>query len=414
MTERLYYHDPYVTTFEAYVVKHIRADDRLAVVLDRTFFYPTSGGQPCDKGTINGVQVEDVSIREQDGAVLHLLADEIWNDQVHAEIDWPRRFDHMQQHTGQHILSAAFIKVAQAETIGFHLGAEVTTIDLNTKSLTPAQIEQVENLANEVIYTDRQVRSTILTPAQIAKLPPDARVYGRHNQALRGLAQTGGPVRIVDVENFDLAACGGTHVRHTGEIGIIKIVKLESRGKGLRVEFRCGRRALVDYRLKNHLINQLANEFTVGHWEVYQAVDRLRHEAKLLRRKMRQADERLLEYEAQDLLRAAEFHDKFHIISAVFAERDRREINWLAKTLTSQPGAVVLFGLAGAKSHILFARAEDVDRDMRQLLKVALRVLGSTAGGGRPEMAQGGGPAADAKRVEQAVNRAKRLLLAQR
>jgi len=402
MSERLYYHDSYRTLFDAQVVEYVRNNDSLAVVLDGSYFYPTSGGQPCDKGTLNGVQVVDVSIRAKDGAVLHLLADEIWDDRVQGKIDWLCRFDHMQQHTGQHILSAIFLKVARAETIGFHLGRELSTIDLNSKSLSAPQIEKVEELANQVIFSNRQVRSAILTPEQIAKLP------------LRKAPQVNGPVRIVEIERLEITTCGGTHVSHTGEIGIIKITRLENRPRGLRVEFRCGRRALVDYRFKNNMITKIANNLTTGLGEVDQAVNRLRQEVKSLRGQLRQADAHLLEFEARTLLHSAEEHNKLRVVSAVFTGRERRDINWIAKTLTGQPGVVALLGLAGEKSHILFARSPDVNRDMRTALKTALRVLGSTAGGGRAELAQGGGPAADEKRVEQAIDRAKRLLLAQR
>ena len=402
MTARLYYQDPYVATFEATVVQHVRSADQLSVILDKTHFYPTSGGQPCDLGTINGVPVLDVSIQEKDGAILHLLADEIWDDHVHAEIDWSRRFDHMQQHTGQHILSAAFVRITDSETIGFHLGAEASTIDLNAKKLLPAQIEQVEELVNEIIFSNRPVRSTIVSSEQAARLP------------LRKQAKVLERVRIVDIGEFDLNACGGTHVSNTGQVGLLKIVGLEHRGRGLRVEFLCGWRALADYRFKNHLVNKLSNEFTVSNREIDQAISRFRHEVKALRSRMRKANTKLIEYEAGEMLRNADVQGKLRVVSAVFTERDQHEISLLAKILADQPGLVILLGVAGDKSHILFARAQDVDRDMRLLLKAALRVLGSTAGGGRPEMAQGGGPAADEERVEQAVSRAKRLLLAQK
>jgi alanyl-tRNA synthetase len=402
MTERLYYHDPYVTSFEANVVKHVRIDGQLAVILDQTHFYPTSGGQPCDLGTINGVRVVDVFVRDEDDAVLHLLDDEIWNDHVQAEIDWPRRFDHMQQHTSQHILSAAFEMIAQAETVGFHLSAEAATIDLDVKDLSDAQIQQAEDLANATVFLNRPVRSTIVSQEQAAELP------------FRRPLQVSGPVRVVDIERFDLAACGGTHVRHTGELGMIKIVKLEHQRRRLRVTFLCGRRALADYHFKNQLVNSLANEFSVGDHDLKEAIDRLRDEVKTLRSEMRRAKEQLLEYEARDLLLGADIRGSLRVVSAVYADRDRQDLNWLSKALTSQAGVVTLLGVAGEKPHILFARSPDVDRDMRLLLKTALRVLGSTTGGGRAEIAQGGGPAADKRRVEQAVDRAKRLLLAQK
>ena len=401
MTERLYFQDSYVANFEATIVQHVRISGQLAVVLDRTHFYPTSGGQPNDLGTINGVPVIDVSTQE-DGTILHLLADEIWDDHAQAEIDWPRRFDHMQQHSGQHILSAAFVKVANSETVGFHLGTESSTIDLDVKSLSPQQLNRVEELANEVVFANRQIRTTSVSPGQAAELP------------LRKRPQAQDQVRIVDVQKFDLAACGGTHVKRAGEVGMIKIINLDHRGRGLRIEFLCGRRALADYEFKNHLVNRLSAELTVGNPELGEAIDRLRQEVKVLRGLSRKTNEKLMEYEARELLLGADLHKNMRIVSRVFTERDRREINWLSKSLINQPGVVVLLGVAGEKSHILFARSQDLDRDMRLLLKTALRVLGSTTGGGRPEMAQGGGPAADEIRVEQAIDRAKRLLLAQK
>ncbi len=401
MTDRLYYQDPYATSFEAEAVRHFRIDRQPAVILDRTHFYPTSGGQPCDLGTINGVRVVDVFVRDEDDAIVHLLDDEIRTGHIQAEIDWPRRFDHMQQHTGQHILSAAFEAIAQAETVGFHLGAEAATIDLDVHTLSADQIQQVEDLTNEIVYQNRRVRSTIVSQEQAAKLP------------FRRPLQVSGPVRVVDVEEFDLAACGGTHVRSTGELGTVKIVKLEHQRRRLRVTFLCGRRALADYHIKNQLVNSLANEFSVGDHDLREAIDRLRDEVKALRSEMRRASEQLLEYEARDLLAGADTQGGLRVVGAVYADRDRQDLNWLSKTLTSQPGVVALLGLAGEKPHLLFARAEDVDRDMRLLLKAALQVLGSTAGGGRAELAQGGGSAADRKRVEQAVDLARRLLLAQ-
>lgn len=410
MTRRLYYHDSYVAAFEAEVVGHLDIGGQSAVVLDKTFFHPTSGGQPCDRGMINGVPVMEVSIRESDDAIIHVLAGELHDHRVQAEIDWPRRFDHMQQHTGQHILSAACVRAAQAGTIGFHLGEESSTIDLDVESLSRPQIERVEDLANDVIFANRRVTSSTLTPDQTASLGAG----GRDGRPLRKPQKPGSTVRMVDIEGFDRCACGGTHVKRAGEIGMIKIVRLEHRGRGLRVEFRCGRRALADYRVKNDLISSLAAHLTVGYWEVGRAVDSLRHECKSFRRQAREAGERLLEYEARDLLRGAQRHEKLWIVCAVFSERDRRQLGRLAKKLIEQPGVVVLLGLADVKSHLLFARADDVELDVRPALESALSVLGARGGGGRPAMAQGGGPAADEERIRAAIGQALKLLTAGR
>ena len=406
MTRRLYYHDSYVAAFEADVIDHLDIGGQSAVVLDRTFFYPTPGGQPCDRGVINGVPVTEVSIREGDDAIIHLLAGEIHDHRVQAEIDWPRRFDHMQQHTGQHILSAACVRAAQAGTIGFHLGEESSTIDLDVESLSRPQVERVEDLANDVIFGDRRVTSSTLTPDQTASLGAE----GRDGRPLRKTKKPGSALRIVDIEGFDRCACGGTHVKRAGEIGMIKIVRLEHRGRGLRVEFRCGRRALTDYRVKHDLISKLAADLTVGYWDVCRAVDSLRHEFKSFRRQVREAGERLLEHEARDLLRGAQRYEKLCVVSAVFSERDRRQLGRLAKKLIEQPGVVVLFGVADVKSHLLFARAEDLELDMRPALASALSVLGAQGGGGRPAMAQGGGPAADEEQIRAAIGHALQLL----
>jgi alanyl-tRNA synthetase len=399
-SKRSYYNDAYTTAFDARIVERVRMENGSAVVLDRTYFYPTSGGQPHDTGMIGGIEVLDVAIREEDEAILHIVAGEIENGQVHCQINWTRRFDHMQQHSGQHILSAAFEQLLDAETIGFHLGTESSTIDLNIDGLTTDQLAEVEELANDIIFTDRAFEATILSADEARKL------------ALRKPLAVSGPVRIVSVQDFDRSACGGTHVRRAGEIGLIKITKLESRGADLRVEFLCGRRALADYREKNALVTRIGKSFTTGQSEIEDSIERLREEARGLRTDLRKARARLLEYEADDLYSRAQRCADMTVIVAAFADRDRNDLNWLARNLADRPGVVVLFGLAGAKCHLLFARAADVERDMVPLLKSALGVLGSTSGGGRPEIAQGGGPPADQSGVAEALNRARELLLA--
>jgi alanyl-tRNA synthetase len=399
-SKRCYYSDAYVGDFDARVVEHVRVGKRRAVVLDQTYFYPTSGGQPHDTGTIDGIEVLDVVVRDDDQAILHIVEREIEGAQVHCEISWARRFDHMQQHSGQHILSAAFEQLLDADTIGFHLGAESSTIDLDIDGLTADQLTQVEELANGAIFMDRPIEATIFTPDEASKLE------------MRKPPPVSGPVRIVTVQDFDRSACGGTHVRRAGEIGLIKITKVESRGADLRVEFLCGWRALSDYREKNSLVTRISNAFTTGQDEIENAIDRLREEARTLRSDLRKARAQLLELEADGLYDKAEMGDGMRVVAATFSDRDRNDLNWLARNLADRRGVVVLFGLAGAKSHLLFARAADIDHDMVALLKSALRVLGSTSGGGRPEIAQGGGPPADESSVTEALNRAKHLLLA--
>lgn len=215
MTERLYYSDSYTRKFAARVRERAALPDRHAVILDRTFFYPASGGQPSDLGMLNGVAVEEAVVRESDKAVLHFLARPLDTDSVEGEIDWPRRFDFMQQHTGQHILSQAFIRSAEALTVGFHLGAETTTIDLDTEKIAPSAIERAEQIANEAVAANYPVRAWFPTADELSRL------------TLRKTPDVDGPLRVVAIGEFDFNACGGTHVAHTAEVGPIKILKTE-------------------------------------------------------------------------------------------------------------------------------------------------------------------------------------------
>jgi alanyl-tRNA synthetase len=401
MTERLYYDDSYTIDFSAHVLERLAVDGRPAVALDRTYFYPTGGGQPFDIGMIGGVEVVDVFPREEDGAVLHVLAGELSEDSVDCQVDWERRFDLMQHHTGQHILSQAFIQAADANTVGFHLGVESVTIDLDVVSISSDTLGQVENLANQIIFENRPVTARVLAPGEEAQV--------RMRKAPEHLA-TGG-LRIVEIEGFDTTACGGTHVARTGEIGLVKVLKLERRGEKTRVEFRCGKRALGDYRLKNALANQLAAEFTVGYWEVDQAVDRLRAELKETRRALKEARTRLLDQEVSALLDAGIEQEGVRVVRAVFEGRDVGEVRQMVSRLVETPGTVALLGVSGEKAQVIVARSADLPHDMAVVLKRALGVLGSERGGGRPEFAQGGGVAADVGLVEAALVEAERTVL---
>lgn len=400
MTERLYYDDAYTTHFSSHVIERLSVGGRPAVILDRTYFYPTSGGQPADQGEINGVAVVDVFLREEDGAIVHLLASNVQADQVDCQIDWVRRFDHMQHHTGQHILSQAFVQTAHARTIGFHLSADSVTIDLDKPSLPPEVVEQAEDLANQIVYQNRPVRARFLAAGE------------EHQIEIRKLPEhLPERLRVVEVEGFDATACGGTHVSHTGEIGLIKVLKAERRGEETRIEFRCGWRALHDYRAKNALANQLAADLTVGYWEVGEAVARLKAELKAARQALNAAQERLLDEEASRLLQTASRHGEVVIVRAAFAGRETGELRALASRLIQSPGVLALVGTSGDKAHLILARSADLPYDMAAALKQALAVLGSDRGGGRPDFAQGGGVSASLDQVASALAHAEQTLL---
>ncbi len=391
-TNRLYYHNAYLKTFGAHIIERIAHAGQPAVVLDQTALYPTGGGQPHDTGKLNSVQVTDVIEREADGAVLHLLAGELGDNQVNGEIDWIRRFDHMQQHSGQHILSQAFIQIAQAETVGFHLGQDNVTIDLDHADLSPATIQQVEDMANQIVFEDRPVTARFVTPGELEHLP------------LRKPPKAERDIRVVQIEGFDWSACGGTHVSSAGQIGLIKIIRLERRGKETRVEFCCGQRALADYDRKNEMLAQVAAGLSVGYWELDKAVSRLLAENKEARKKLAEAEGKLMLYEASELAAQAQEAGPFKLVAHAWAERDAAALRLMAKKIIEQPKRIALLGSGGAeRSALVFARSPDVEADMAAWLRQAASRLGGK-GGGQSELAQGGSGPASIEQVQAALD----------
>jgi alanyl-tRNA synthetase len=381
MTQRLYYDDSYTHSFSARVSERLMVDNRPALVLDQTYFYPTSGGQPNDLGTIENVGVIDVFTRAEDAAVVHLLEQPVEADVVDCQVDWNRRFDHMQHHTGQHILSQAFVQVAQANTVGFHLSQESVTIDLNRTGLEPSVVARVEDLANQIIFEDRPVTARLVKAedaegVRIRKLPEHLLTDG---------------LRVIDIDGFDVTACGGTHVSRSGEIGLIKILRVDKRGDKSRVEFRCGARALHDYRAKNALVYHLMSALTCGMDELPQAVQRLQDSLKTLQSDLKSARQQLLEDEAARLIAAAPERGGIRLIKTAFEGREATEIRMLASRLTQTPGVVALLGAAGARLDLVFARSADLPQDMNALLRQALTLLDNGRGGGQPALAQGSG-----------------------
>ncbi len=393
VTERLYYHDAYLTEFEASVVERGRIGDAPAVVLDRTAFYPEGGGQPADRGTLNDVAVVDV--RTVDGRVWHVLEADLSADHVHGLIDWARRWDHMQQHTGQHILSQAFIRVADAATVGFHLGAEASTIDLNRIDLDAATLDAVEREANRIVLENRPVRVSLVSPKELATLP------------LRRPPKVEKDVRIVEIERFDWSACGGTHVRATGEVGPIKIIKTERRGEETRVTFLCGLRALADYARKHALVHRLVSRFTCAEGEIEEAIDRLEEEGREARRALREAEGILADYEARALREAAPAVGEVRVVARVYRDRPPAWVRSVAQVLRDHPRTVALLAWGGDRPQLIFARSQDVSADMRAALNAACQVCGGR-GGGRPDWAQGGG--GDAGRLDEALEAATAVL----
>lgn len=402
MTRKLYYEDAYTHTFEAEIIEHAQVEGKAALVLNRTAFYPTGGGQPNDIGELGGIPVIDVVKRETDEAILHVLDCETPPacDTITGKVDWGQRFDHMQHHTGQHILSAAFEEVAGAGTVGFHLGDKSVTIDLDRTDIDDSEYEAAEEIANRVIFHNLPVRAWFPTEEELADI------------TLRKEVDVTGRLRVVKIEGFDATTCGGTHVAHTGEIGQIKILKPERRGEKIRIEFRCGQRALYDYRQKNEMVNTLAAMLTVGGWELDKAVERLQDELKNLRSAHNKAHEALLQYESEAMLEAAARRGDLRVVRRTFitdAGYDTGDLNKLAAMLTAPGDVIALLGLAGDKAQLVLARSEDLPHNMVPALKRGLAQFDGR-GGGRPGYASGGGASARPSQIEAALEAAEQAL----
>jgi alanyl-tRNA synthetase len=384
VTERLYYHDPYVREFEAAVVEVSSRDGRPVVVLDRTAFYSSSGGQPFDTGTLGSARVLDV-VDDEDGRVLHVVDRDPGERIVRGSIDWPRRFDHMQQHTGQHVLSAAFDHLFGVRTESFHLGAEVSTIDL-AREVSPREIAAAEDEANRVVWEDRPVEIRFAGPEEAAKL------------RLRKESKREGTLRLIDVTGFDLSACGGTHVSRTGAIGIVAAAAAERFRGGTRLTFVCGGRALREYRTLRDAIAGSVRTLSVLPAELPAAIERVQGDAKELRRQVKDLQGRLAEHEAASLAADAEAVGAVRLVCASRPGWDMSALKILASRVAERPGfAAVLVG-EPPPCTIVIACGNAAALDAASLVEALIARYGGK-GGGRPDLAQGGGLDAPAAAV---------------
>ena len=378
MTERLYYTDPYCREFDATVTDaRTQADGRTVVRLDRTAFYPTSGGQPYDVGTLGAARVVDVQDEEADGSLVHVVEGKIdAGARVHGAIDWTRRFDHMQQHTGQHVLSAAFDRLFGVRTVSFHLGAALSTIDL-ARETTRAEIGAAEDEANRIVWEDREVAIRFVSPEEAARLP------------LRKEPVREGTLRLIDIKDFDLSACGGTHVARTGAIGAIVIRSAERFKGGQRVEFLCGGRAVVAFRALSDVVDASVRLTSVTPAELPPTIERYQREAKDLRRQIAAAQSDLARYRADEFVASAEPIAGFHAVLRS-VDADANGLKVLAAAVATRPRHVAVLVTPTAPALAVVASAPDVGVQANKVLASLLTTFGGR-GGGKPEMAQGGG-----------------------
>ncbi len=392
MTDRLYYEDSFLYDFDA-EVRSVVETPRPAVVLDRTAFYPTSGGQIHDTGWLvladEKHRVTEV-VDAEDGRVVHYLDAPLKDirpgTRVRGEIDAARRRDHMQQHSAQHVLSAAFVRLFDMPTVSFHMADDYCSIDLqigdlDTSSLSKEQVESAERLANEIVLENRLVDIRFVTRDDAAnlglrKLPPTER----------------DKLRLIEIRDFDLTACGGTHVNRTGQIGGVLLRKSEKVRQGYRVEFVAGQRAVATARRDFNTLSETAALFSAHIYDVPQHARKSLDEIKAVRKQIEQSQEELAAAQAGNLLaETSEDHGR-KLIVRTFSGRDLNSLKLLAQKLTRQsPKVIALLATESPQPALVFAQSAGQPHDMGALMKETMAKLGGR-GGGTKDLAQGGVP----------------------
>jgi alanyl-tRNA synthetase len=389
MTDRLYYRDSFLHHFDG-EVRSVLETPRPAVVLDRTAFYPTTGGQIHDTGWLtsetSGTKLRVTEVADtEDGRVVHYLEAPIKDLQagtrIHGEIDAGRRRDHMQQHSAQHVLSAAFVRLFNMRTVSFHMADDYSSIDLDTPSLSQDQIESTEHLANEIVLENRPVDIRFVTRDEAAKLglrklPPAER----------------DELRLIDIHDFDLSACGGTHVNYTGQIGSVLLRKAEKVRQGYRVEFVAGLRAIKTARRDFITLTETAALFSSHIYDVPENTRKSLDEIRSLRKQREQFLDDLAAAQAATLLVETSETNGRKIIVRTFSDRDLAYIKLLAQKLTRlSPAVVALLATQTPQPTLVFAQSSGQPYDMAALLKQTITALGGR-GGGSKDLAQGGAP----------------------
>ncbi len=381
MTHKLYWHDSHLTKFTARILEQNTEDGRQFVTLDQTAFYPTGGGQPCDVGRIGSVRIIDVTIAD-DGTIRHYLQAPIpsMGEVVECEIDWARRLELTQQHTGQHLLSQAFFQLFGAETRGFRINPQSSEIDLTLDAQTaevPQCLHQAEDLANSIVFANREIRTHLVTPDEALQLP------------LRKETFVADCVRVIEIADFDWSACGGTHAQRTGEVGLIAIKHWERAKQMIRVEFLCGIRTARNFRAANTVAESIAQKFSVSRDAAPESVARLIEENKHLNRRLRLMAETAVKFEAEELRISAS--STRPTITRIYDDRSFDELKLLAHQLVKADSVIALLAVKeNDLARLVFARSANLQAEMGMLMREACHLLGGK-GGGTPDFAQGGG-----------------------
>ncbi|MDC3424589.1 DHHA1 domain-containing protein [Aquibacillus sp. 3ASR75-11] len=378
-TEKLFYQDPYIKSFSAQILQSRKDEQgRYYVVLDQTAFYPTGGGQPHDTGTINDVQVYDVE--EVEGEVRHFVDTPIEEKECVGEIDLGRRFDHMQQHAGQHILTAAFEEMYGYKTVSFHLGKEICAIDLEIPALQEEEANNVEDRVNAIILENRPIEARWVTANEIDNFPLRKDLSVKEN------------IRLVIIPDFDYNGCGGTHPNSTGQVSSVKILHWEKQKNSIRVHFICGNRVLKQLHEKHQVIQRLNALLSAPQEDLEAATNHVKEQQKSLEKTVSELKTELMEEEAHGLIDQATTMENDRLVKKVYKERPMNELQQLAKHITKKADSimVLLVSEKDDKLQVVCARSQDIDMNMKELIASVLPKINGR-GGGNAMIAQGGG-----------------------
>lgn len=382
MTEKLYYQDVYQKDFTAQGL-YQKQDEagNWFVVLSETTFYPTGGGQPHDTGTLNGELVTNVE--EVDGEIRHYVEKKLDQiEEIKGIIDWNRRFNHMQQHSGQHILTAAFVELFGFETVSFHLGQETATIDITTNALTEDILQKVEQRANEIILENRPIETTWVTKEEALQYNLRKKLSVTEN------------IRLVIIPDYDYNGCGGTHPTTTGQVSSLKILDWEKQKDNVRVQFICGNRVLRHLHFKHTTTTELSRMLSVPEGELPTATHKLLETNKALGKTIDGLREELLQYEANELIATAGVLDGEKMVTKIFQNRTIQELQKLARVLTNQVEKINVFFITenGEQLQLVCLRDKEASINMKVVVQQILPLI-EGKGGGNETAAQGGGKA---------------------
>jgi alanyl-tRNA synthetase len=378
-TDKLYYKNQYKVEFEAVVRKSEQDNAGHYVVLNQTAFYPTGGGQPYDTGTLNNIRV--FNVEEVEGEIRHYVEMPIeLNVKCIGEVDWDRRFDHMQQHTGQHILSAAFDNELGLKTVSFHLGKEICSIDLATENVTEEELLKIEEIANQVILENYPIESKWVTEEELRNYP------------LRKSVSVSENIRLVIIPDFDYNGCGGTHPDSTGQVSTIKLLHSEKQKQLVRVFFISGKRVRKQLQEKHQVIHRLTALLSVPQEQMEEATSRILLQGKELEKTISDLKIKLTEYEANQLIEQGEQNNSNIMVKHIYQNRPISELQNLARMISQKTSNIVVLFIneTDNKLQLVCARGNDLEMSMNQLVKQFLPIINGK-GGGSDTIAQGGG-----------------------